>query len=122
MLFRSALREGFFSEIYHPQTGLPYGGVQESGGELRTDWVSQPRQTWSATGYVRMLLFGLIGLRFEENRISASPRRIDAVGRVRLTGLQWRDMTVDIDIRPSGFGKTTSVPYSAGGHAAITLE
>ena len=121
-LTRNALREGFFSEIYHPQTGLPYGGVQESGGRMRDDWVSQPRQTWSATGYLRMLLFGLVGLRFGEDGFSLSPRRLDAVEHVKLTGLRWRDMTIDIEIRQSGFGRgKTFTPYEEGGHAKIAL-
>lgn len=121
-LTRNALREGFFSEIYHPQTGLPYGGVQESGGVLRTDWVSQPRQTWSATGYLRMLLFGVLGLRFEEDGFRVSPRQLDAVRSVQLTGLTWRDMTVDIDVQGQGFGgEAVFIPYTSGKHIEINL-
>ena len=121
-LTRNALREGFFSEIYHPETGLPYGGVQESGGTVNGNWESQPRQTWSATGYLRMLLFGVLGLRFGESDLRISPRRIDGIGRVRLSGLHWRDMILDIGIGASGFeGKTAVIPYQAGGCVSVSM-
>ena len=121
-LTRNALREGFFSEIYHPETGLPYGGIQESGGVPNGNWQSQPRQTWSATGYLRMLLFDLIGLRFGEDGVSVRPTGIRAVGRASLTGLVWRDMTLDVDIGPEGFaGKTASVAYAPGERVRIRL-
>ena len=122
-LTRNALRNGFFSEIYHPQTGLPYGGVQEEGGVMRADWRSQPQQTWSATGYLRMLLFGLLGLRFEEGGVRLSPRRLEAVGHVRLTGLRWRGMTIDIEVCKAGFDqKTAFIPWSAGRRAECVIE
>lgn len=122
-LTRNALREGFFSEIYHPITGMPYGGAQETGGRIRADWVSQPRQTWSATGYLRMLLFGVLGLRFEEDGFTLSPKKLDSVGRARLTGLKWRDMTIDIDIRGWGIDREPSfVTYTAGEHVTIALD
>lgn len=121
-LTKNALREGFFSEIYHPETGLPYGGIQESGGHPHADWQSQPRQTWSATGYLRMVLFGLMGLRFGEDRVTLSPRKIEAIQRLRLTGLRWRDMTLDISIEAGGFsGQTAEAPYRAGQRVQIAL-
>ena len=118
-LTRNALREGFFSEIYHPETGLPYGGIQESGGVANDRWRSQPRQTWSATGYLRMLLFGLTGLRFDEDGFRVSPRRTDSVREIHIRGLRWRDMTVDIDV--SDFGGAADVRHEAGRHVHICL-
>lgn len=121
-LTRNALREGFFSEIYHPETGLPYGGIQEGGGRPHADWQSQPRQTWSATGYVRMLLLALLGLEFEEDRLTVAPRQIDAVGQIELIGLRWRDMTVDIAVGGAGTtGRAATVPHQPGGHARVAL-
>ncbi|MCD6331750.1 MAG: hypothetical protein J7L89_00600 [Bacteroidales bacterium] len=49
-----AVRDMQFAEIYHPYTGEKYGGIQESNGEL-VQWSAANRQTWSATGYIRML-------------------------------------------------------------------
>lgn len=120
-LARNALREGFFSEIYHPETGLPYGGIQESGGVANANWQSQPRQTWSATGYMRMVLSGLFGLRFEEDGFTVAPRKIDGVNHMRLAGLRWRDMTIDIDVGEAGFGRTATVSHEAGRHAQVML-
>ena len=121
-LTKNALREGFFSEIYHPETGLPYGGIQESGGHPHANWQSQPRQTWSATGYIRMVLFGLMGLSIGEDRVTLSPRNIDAVKRLKLSGLRWRDMTLDIEIGAGGFsGKTAEARHQAGERVHISL-
>ena len=118
-LTRNALREGFFSEIYHPDTGLPYGGIQESGGIANDQWRSQPRQTWSATGYIRMLFFGLAGLRFDEDGFSASPRKIDSVHEMHIRGLRWRDMTIDIDA--SEFSGGAKIPYEPGKRIHVCL-
>ena len=98
-LTRNALRDGQFYELYHPETGVPYGGVQELNGEMEPHWVSQPRQTWSATGYLRMILGGLIGLCFEEDGIRVAPTAVDSVHALTLTGLPWRNRVLNLTIR-----------------------
>ena len=110
-LTRNALRDGQFSEIYHPQTGLPYGGVQEDHGAMRADWVSQPRQTWSATGYLRMILSGLAGLEFREDGLCVHPVRTQCVRELSLTGLRWRGKTIEIEIRD--FDASIDLPAEA---------
>ena len=43
--------------------------------------------------------------------------------RAKPTGLRWRDMTVDIDIREDGFdGRSALIPYESGGHAEVVLR
>ena len=97
-LTRNALRDGQFAEIYHPETGLPYGGVQESHGVMDPNWVSQPRQTWSATGYLRMILSGLCGVAFEENGVRVSPLQTQSVHELELSGLAWRGREIHLKI------------------------
>ena len=54
-----ANRDSQFYELFHPLTGQPYGGVQESNNGDWTNWAPAKRQTWAATGYINMVLRGL---------------------------------------------------------------
>ena len=112
-LTRNVLREGQFYEIYHPETGLPYGGVQENHGAMEANWVSQPHQTWSATGYLRMILSGLIGLEFGEDGVRVRPTPIDSVRALRLSGLRWRGRALSVYI--DDFSKTAVISDKAQG-------
>ena len=60
-LARHAVRDGQFAEIYHPEDGRIYGGIQEGGGEY-LEWRSCANQTWSATAFLAMVFYGLFGL------------------------------------------------------------
>lgn len=116
---KNALRAGQFAEIFHPETGEPYGGVQEAGGPISDDWHSVPHQTWSATGYLRMLLKDLAGLHFEEKGIRITPVRIPGVSRLSLKGLHYRDAVLDISIGPDGWEKNSWVPADSKGSLQI---
>lgn len=119
-LTRNALRSGQFAEIYHPETGLPYGGVQEEHGKMNPDWVSQPRQTWSATGYLRMILNGLAGLHFQENGILVKPVRTESVRMLTLRGLKWRGRELDLSIR--NFSTSVFLPIEGEGPLSVSLS
>ena len=56
-----AVRDGQFAEIYHPEDGRIYGGIQEGGGEY-LEWRSCAWQTWSAAALLSMVLYGIFGL------------------------------------------------------------
>lgn len=90
-----------FKEIYHPITGEPYGGLQVDRGNVRM-WVSEPHQTWSATGYLRMIYHDLFGMRFDSDELRLHPFVPPRFEALRLTGIEYRDMTLDITIRNSG--------------------
>ena len=60
-LARHAARDGQFAEIYHPEDGRIYGGIQEGGGEY-LEWRSCSKQTWSAAAFLAMVFFGIFGL------------------------------------------------------------
>ena len=64
-LARHAVRDEQFAEIYHPEDGRIYGGIQEGGGEY-LEWHSCSWQTWSATAYLAMIFDGLFGLGEED--------------------------------------------------------
>lgn len=61
-------------EIYHPLTGLPYGGLQvhDDTGEI-SEWKSLNRQTWSATGFLAMIYYGLLGLDTDAENVIFKP-------------------------------------------------
>jgi glycogen debranching enzyme len=102
-LARHAVRDGQFFEIYHPDTGLPYGGLQESGnGESIDSWESLPHQTWSATAYLRMVLFGLAGMRFDVDGVRFEPLLPRGLENVELHGLRYRGATIDLVLEGAG--------------------
>jgi beta-glucosidase len=94
-----ALRSGDFREIYHPITGLAYGGVQSD----RT-WDSVRHQTWSASGYLNMVYSGLFGMSFEQEGIRLKPvvpSQLGVRGLV-LNDLSYRQANLTIAIHGSG--------------------
>ena len=120
-LTRNALRSGQFAEIYHPETGEPYGGFQEAGGPIQDCWASVSRQTWSATGYLRMVLLDLAGLRFEPGGIRIRPVKVLELNCLTLTGLKYRGAVIDLEITPSGWAKSAWIPADAKGRVTVKL-
>ena len=94
-----ALRSGDFREMYHPYTGEPYGGVQ--AGLL---WDSVRHQTWSATGYVRMVHEVLFGMHFEDGGIRLQPTIPASLGlrSITLQGVHYRQAVLNITITGAG--------------------
>jgi glycogen debranching enzyme len=97
-----ANRDVHFTEIYHPLTGLPYGGVQELGSEERHLWASCARQTWSATGYLRLILQGLLGMRFEPQGLAFEPLMPAGIDFVCLQNIPYRKMKLTVTLERSG--------------------
>jgi glycogen debranching enzyme len=60
-LARNAARDGQFAEIYHPEDGRIYGGIQD-GLVGYIEWKSCSWQTWSAAAFLAMVLYGVCGL------------------------------------------------------------
>jgi glycogen debranching enzyme len=109
-----AKRDGQFAEIYHPDTGLPYGGVQESAApdyDLRSVWFVGRRQSWCATGFVRMVIHGLFGLRPEADGLRFQPACLPGWegAEISLTGLPWRAHTLDLCMEGRGRRAVVSV-------------
>ena len=57
----NAARDGQFAEIYHPEDGRIYGGIQD-GLVGYIEWKSCSWQTWSAAAFLAMVLYGVCGL------------------------------------------------------------
>ena len=93
-----ANRDVQFVEIYHPDTGLPYGGEQEGGVDCR----SCARQTWSATAYIRLVLFGLVGMRFSATDLTFEPYLPDHINHLELSGLHYRGREIAVSVQRDG--------------------
>ncbi len=99
-LAEHAVRDGYFAEVYHPISGEVYGGIQEP--ELENAWISGQRQTWSATGFIRMILMGLFGMSFLENGIKFNPTLPKDINRAVIRSLPYRNMMLEIQIEGCG--------------------
>jgi glycogen debranching enzyme len=101
-LTRYVCRDLHFSEIYHPLTGQRYGGVQKFKEDPFCVWKSCPRQTWSATCFLRLILRGLAGIELGVEGMVFSPVLAESISQITLRGLSYQDMTLDIKIQGSG--------------------
>jgi glycogen debranching enzyme len=101
-LAQHARRDRQFAEIYHPLTGKIYGGLQEASGKGIIVWEATSRQTWAATAYLRMILLGLAGMRFDTQGVRFQPCVPSTISLVEIQNLRYRNMEMVITIRGSG--------------------
>jgi len=94
--------DGHFLEIYNPETGLGDGGWQV--GRQHHSCIDQ---TWSASGFVRMVHNGVLGLSFSEDGMTVSPDAdlVRDAGIIRLDNLRYRNATVNVSVKKSLFRK-----------------
>ena len=92
-----ANKSGGFYEIYNSVTGAVDGGWQSG-----PHWDSCANQTWSATGYLRMVFYGLFGMDFQPDGLHFAPTLPSGWGPVQLTELKYRGMTLAVAL--SGHG------------------
>lgn len=96
-------RHGQCAEIYHPDTGDVYGGLQESGsGPSGMEWVSCTRQSWTASAYLRLLLHGLLGMQFSREGIHFAPYLPAGVDRVQIDGIRYRECQLNLTVDGQG--------------------
>lgn len=88
-----------FQEIYNPETG-----GQDGGWQCGWHWETVEDQTWSATGYIRMVVFGLFGVTLHEDDISFAPCLPRQFRTVSLTGLRIRNVVLDLVLEPANNG------------------
>lgn len=95
---KRALRDGHFAEIYHPVSGEIYGGIQERWGKGITSWNSELKQTWSATGYIRIILFDILGIEIDEDGMRVNPNMIAGIENIEIRNLLFRNRLYNISI------------------------
>ena len=84
-----------FYEIYNCYTGKVSGGWQS--GDSR-EWDSVYKQTWSATGYVRMILRGVLGMKFRKEGLEIAPNAylLEHLGFHSLKDLRYQEGKLQI--------------------------
>ena len=98
LMAEKAVRDGQFYEIYHPDTGAVYGGIQEFGPNNFGLWGSCAHQTWSATGYVSLVYYELLGAEIGEKSVTFKPYLPEGVNEATVSGFKVGNMTFDIVI------------------------
>lgn len=101
-LAQHARRDRHFAEIYHPVTGEAYGGMQEASGKRIILWEATSRQTWAATAYLRMILLGLVGMRFDCDGVQFQPCVPDGISFVQIDNVKYRNTHLKITIQGTG--------------------
>lgn len=86
-----------FQEVYNMLTGAPDGGWQRG-----KQWWLNPDQTWSATGYLRLFLLDVFGMRFQEDGVSFQPAGLSSSERITLEGIPYRKALLDITLTGTG--------------------
>lgn len=113
-----SVRDGYFAEIYHPETGEIYGGLQECGEKGICEWISEKKQAWSATAYLHILFSDILGMRIEQQGVHFAPKLPSSINRLEITGLELHGTKINIKV--SGSGGSAYVPYD-GGEIEINL-
>jgi beta-galactosidase len=105
---------GFF-EIYNATTGAVDGGFQvgktQTGGPK---WTSVPDQTWSATGYLRMVFLDLLGMRFSPEGLKIAPdyALLQKLDFSEIKAIPYRKATISIKF--TGKGETPVSVFQDG--------
>ena len=102
-----AVRDMQFAEIYHPDTGEIYGGLQELWGKIKL-WDSCSKQTWSATAFLAMIFYGIAGIKYSEDSIELDPYLPEGMNEALITGLPVGGKTVDISIKRGKDGRVSA--------------
>lgn len=89
--------DGHFWEIYNARTGVPDGGWQ-----VGHHWSSEQDQTWSASGYLRLLFGGVFGMQFGPAGLLFTPNLPPGWGEVTVSNVRYREAVLAVSLRGSG--------------------
>ena len=94
--------EKCFYEIYNCYNGKVSGGWQSGNG--KQEWDSIEDQTWSATGYLRMIFKGMLGLEFTPQGLRVAPHGylMKHLGFISLDDLRYQQGKLQINRLGSG--------------------
>ena len=122
-LAHKAVRDLQFAEIYHPVTGEIYGGLQEHKKEGYFLWKSCQKQSWSATAFWAMIIYGIAGIEITDTSIIIKPYLPISVNHAELKNLTVGDAQISIKIdRDSDAPKTIEIPKNLKGKQSYNLS
>lgn len=96
-LTENAIRDKQFAEVYHPETGQIYGGIQEWKGNY-VEWKSEDYQTWSATAYLNMIIEGIIGLSLINNHPNFKPYLPSGINYAVIKNLSIKGNLLNVEV------------------------
>ena len=103
-----AARDGLFYEIYHPVSGKEYGGLQErrqkDGSQKIINWKSCTHQTWSATAYLSLIYYDVLGAKIGEGEVAFKPYLPKGVNEIAVRDFKVGNTTFDIVVVRGGNG------------------
>ena len=97
-----AVKHKGFWEIYNGETGVPDGGWQ-----VGCHWESAHDQTWSATGFLAGIVFGVFGITLEEDTLTVKPCLPKNMGNMQLKGIQFRNKVFDFALKETEEGEVS---------------
>ncbi len=113
LMGEKAVKNGQFHEIYHPETGEVYGGLQEFDNTRIGEWGSCQHQTWCATGYISLVLNCIFGLNTAYGFATFDATLPPDVNNISLTGLEVGGLTLDITVTRGHGDNSPHVLYTA---------
>ena len=75
LLAEKAVRDSEFIEVYHPETGVPYGGLQEETNARIEQFGICHRQSWCASGFIAMVIFCLEEVPISDSHVASDEVR-----------------------------------------------
>ena len=119
-LAKRAVRDGQFYEIYHPDSGEVYGGLQEDAYKHIRLWKSEPHQTWSATAYLSLIYYHILGADIGEGTVTFAPMLPTGINRVTVNDFQVGNTVFDIQIIRNGVGEA-SCTYDTAREGRVSI-
>ena len=119
-LASKAVANGQFHEVYHPETGEVYGGLQGSGNNNIRLAHSVEHQTWSATGFLSLIYFHILGAKIEEGTVTFAPKLPTGVNKATVGGFKVGNTTFDITITRGTEGASTKT-YTTTEETAVSV-
>ena len=78
-------------------------------------------QTWSASGYLSLIYYELLGAKIQKDKVTFSPYLPSGVNEATINGFKVGNATFDILITKDGAKGSTTVDTSAEGHYTLHL-
>lgn len=100
-----ASRDAQFYEIYHCETGENYGGIQENHNYMTGEyygiqkWDSMRRQTWSASAFVALIYYGVLGLEYKWDKLSIKPYLPEFCDEITVWDIPFRGERIKITVK-----------------------
>ncbi len=120
LMAEKAVRDGQFREIYHPDTGEVYGGLQGSGNNDIFLWGSCSHQTWSATAYLSLIYYEMMGAELDKDSVTFTPYLPTGVNEATVSGFKVGNTTFDIVVVRGGDYPTTAT-FSTTEEGTVTV-